>query len=86
MTISTTTTNHHAAEPGVIPTIEITDWGSYITVGFVVEYHSTTTFIYPAKGQSTEELIAAVRASLASPTVERTRRTAEGKLYSVPLV
>lgn len=85
MTISTTTMNHHAAEAGVVPIIEIADWGNYITVEFTVENHSTTSFIYPAKGQTIDELIHAVWAALANPVMATVRRDAEGKLYSLPL-
>lgn len=85
MTISTTSFSHHAAEAGVTPIVEIADWGNYITVEFTIEYHSTTSFIYPAKGQTIEELIGTVRAALANPKVETVRRDMEGKLYSLPL-
>ena len=73
---SNTSTNHHPRTPGALPEVEIQNWGAYVTLEISVESHSNTSFIYPAEGQSVDELIYAIRAALANVVVTTVDRDA----------
>ena len=62
--------SNHVDKRGALPTIKIVNWGKYITISFKVGDHETTSFIYPAEGESTEEFVVRVRAQFIDIDVE----------------
>ena len=65
----TTRLSNHVKKHGVLPEIEIVNWGTYITFRLKFGDHETTSFIYPADNESTGEYITRIRGKFADVDV-----------------
>jgi len=65
-----TKTHNHVNEHGSLPVVSITNWGKYIAFAVKAGDHEMISFIYPADDETTEELIARIRAQFVNLDVE----------------
>lgn len=62
---------NHIDVKGAIPSVKIINWQDrYITLDVVVANTTTTSFVYPEKGQTCDELIKEITKAFNSASIE----------------